>query len=33
VGPVGRVHLHPGPDALFDEFNQRGVSFVKTLSF
>ena len=32
-GPVGTRTLHLDPDTLFDEFRQRGVPFVKELSF
>ena len=33
MGSLGCLHLHPDPDTLFDEFKQRGASFVKELSF
>ena len=33
MGSLGRVHYTLDPDTLFDEFRQRGVPFVKELSF
>ena len=33
MGSLGCLRLPPGPDALFDQFKQRGASFVKEPSF